>query len=72
METQEKMNKSEMSKKEYVKRIQEYAKAAYHRLMAGNREQVVLKIAAVEMAFLIIVCCLISFLDGWDNGFFHI
>ena len=72
METQEKMNKSEMGKKECVKRIQEYAKDAYQWLMAGNREQVVLKIAAVEMAFLIIVCCLISFLDGWDNGFFHI
>ena len=29
METQEKMNKSEMGKKECVKRIQEYAKDAY-------------------------------------------
>lgn len=72
METQEKMNKSEMGKKECVKRIQEYAKDAYQWLMAGNREQVVLKIAAIELAFLVIVFLLISFFGNWEYEFFKI
>lgn len=72
METQEKMNKSEMGKKECVKRIQEYAKDAYQWLMAGNREQVVLKIAVIELAFLVIVFLLISFFGNWEYEFFKI
>ncbi len=49
-------------------RVTKYIKPVYQWLMSGEREHAILRIAVIELFFLIGVCQLIS----WDNGFFKI